>query len=331
MSSPNGLPNKGNTCFINSAVQTISGIFSDFFINGEYKISEELFVSNFAHLIAAVENKNGMWDKKHINLHLQYFFKFIRNMDNFKRFSKNGQADSYEFLLELLDSLSTYLQYKISIKISIKIDEEKLDERDKSKLSYYRYLKETVKSTSIIEEKLQGIYKASIKCGYDDCNNISDKFEPFLCLSLPIEGFDTLQECLENYVKPITLDENNKWYCSNCNRKSQATKKLSIWNTSEYLFISYKRHVNIGISTIKDGRAIDTPFELDISPYVEEKCKNYSLCIITFHSGNMNNGHYITLRKIENDWFIFNDNSVESIDESNIDIRSAYYMVYKKN
>ena len=36
------------------------------------------------------------------------------------------------------------------------------------------------------EEKLKGIYKASIKCGYDDCNNISDKSNISLIIILYI-------------------------------------------------------------------------------------------------------------------------------------------------
>ena len=64
-----GLPNKGNTCYMNTAIQTIIQIFSDFFISGEYykklssneKIIE--FMSDFAHLVASVQNIDGRWKK----------------------------------------------------------------------------------------------------------------------------------------------------------------------------------------------------------------------------------------------------------------------------
>ena len=143
---------------------------------------------------------------------------------------------------------------------------------------------------------------------------------------------DTLEECLEHYVKPIKLDEKNQWYCDKCKRKSQAEKKLSIWNTGEYVIISYKRYSNIQIATVKDGRLIIAPFNLDLSPYVEDNSnKNtYSLCSVTVHSGNMNNGHYVIARKIKNNWFIFNDSTVINVNESEINISAAYYLVYKR-
>ena len=338
--SPNGLLNRGNTCYINTALQTIIDISSDIFISGEYNqkvqsnenISKFLF--NFSHLVASVENIDGRWSKNHVNLYLQNFLTYLGDLDNFKRFIKFRQADSYEFLTELIDLLSTYLRYHITINIKIDVDEKDLDEKDKTRLIYCNHLKTTLKYTSVFEERLRGYFRASITCGYEECKNRSEKFEPFLTLSFPIEGMNTLEECLENYVKPITLDEKNQWYCDKCKRKSQAEKKLSIWNTGEYIIISYKRYLNIQIATIKDGHSIIAPFKnLDLSPYVEDNKpdeNNYSLCSITVHSGNMNDGHYVIARKIKNDWFIFNDNTVILVKESNINISSAYYLVYKR-
>jgi ubiquitin C-terminal hydrolase len=130
------------------------------------------------------------------------------------------------------------------------------------------------------------------------------------------------------------LDENNQWYCDKCKRKSQAEKKLSIWNTGEYVIISYKRYSNIQIATIKDGRSIIAPFQnLDLSPYVEDNNSNenkYSLCSVTVHSGNMNSGHYVIARKMKNNWFVFNDSTVIPVKESEISTSTAYYLVYKR-
>jgi ubiquitin C-terminal hydrolase len=340
VTTPNGIPNKGNTCYMNAAFQTIIDISSDIFISGEYnkKVSADenikKFVSNFAHLSASVENIDGRWSKTHVNLYLQDIFNYLGGLDNFKRFIKYRQADSYEFLAEFIDLLSSYLRYKISIDISVNVDEKDLDKIDKIRLVYYNHLKLNLKYTSVFEERLRGYFRASITCGYEECKNRSEKFEPFLTLSLPIEGMDTLEECLENYVKPITLDENNQWYCDKCKRKSQAEKKLSIWNTGEYVIISYKRYSNIQIATIKDGRSIIAPFQnLDLSPYVEDNNSNenkYSLCSVTVHSGNMNSGHYVIARKMKNNWFVFNDSTVIPVKESEISTSTAYYLVYKR-
>jgi ubiquitin C-terminal hydrolase len=205
---------------------------------------------------------------------------------------------------------------------------------DRTRLIYYTFLKKTLKKTSFIDEKLLGYFRASVTCAYNDCNYRSERFEPFFTLPLPIKGLNTLEECLANYVKPVTLDEKNKWFCEKCKRRSQAEKKMSIWTTAEYLIISYKRYVNLLINTVKDDRAIIAPFhELDLSPYVEDNKKDknmYDLCAVTVHSGNMNNGHYVIARKVENNWVVFNDNTVVPVSENDINNGSAYYLVYKR-
>lgn len=339
--SPNGISNLGNTCFMNAAFQIIVQVFGDFFIKGEYnkKLSknEEIaeFMKNFAHLIASIQNDNGRWGKEHVSFYLKNVIKYLSGLEDFKRFINYKQSDSYEFLASVLDILSEYLKYKISIEIYVKVDEKDLDEKDKTRLNFYTYLQTGLKHTSIFDEKLRGFFRALITCAYGDCKYSSEKFEPFITLSLPIDGKDILEECLAEYVKPYTLDDKNQWMCDKCKRKSQAVKKLSIWNTSDYLIISYKRYASMLNTTLKNNRRIIAPFtSLDMSPYIEDNPVNgnmYNLCAVTVHSGNMNNGHYIVARKIENSWVVFNDNVVIPVDESDIDISTAYYLVYKRN
>ena len=334
---PNGIPNRGNTCYFNAAVQTLCCIVEDIFISGEYckKLPDNENIKNFmfhlAHLIASIENNNGKWNKKHINIHLNYVFSYIGTLDNFKRFIRYSQADSAEFLIELIDILSTYMRYEISFKITLSVKEKHLDEMDKKRLCFYNTLKQQIKYTSIIEDRIQGYYRASIKCNYEDCDNVSEKFEPFLTLQLPIDGMNTLEECISDYVKPIQLDPDNQWLCDKCKRKSQAIRKLSLWKTGNYIIILLKRYLNIQISTVKDGRSIVSPEYLDLSQYIEDNRDNenlYSLCSITFHSGNLNKGHYVNVRKTNNKWFVFNDESVQNA--NNINTSSGYYLVYKR-
>jgi len=337
---PYGLQNKGNTCYINTALQTIIQIFGEFFISGEYynnlSSDEKVidFMSNFAHLVASVQNDDGRWSIKHVNLYLNNVIEYLSGVTGFQNFIKYHQDDSYGFLSQMLDLFSNYLSYKILIEIDVKVDEDELDEKDRTRFNFYSFLKKSMKKTSIIDEKLRGYFRASITCSHPNCNYRSERFDPFLTLSLPINGKNTLYECLSEYVKPITLDENNMWYCEKCKRKSQAEKKLSIWSTSEYLIIAYKRYVNITIASIKDDSHIESPFEnLDLSPYVEDNRSNeniYDLDSFTVHSGNLNNGHYVTSRKIDGQWVTFNDSTVIHVNEGDINNCSAYYLVYKR-
>lgn len=332
--NPYGLPNNGNLCYMNTALQTIFCIYGDLFISGKCKKNEKVnkFLKRFTYLVDVIENRDGKWSKKYVNKYLQYFLKHLEKVDKFKRFMTYRQEDSYDFLVEILDLLSSYLQYEVSIDISLKINEKDLDDIDKSRLVYYKYIQENLKYTSEIEDSIRGYFKASLICQHSDCLNKCEKFESFLTLSLPIEGFNKLEECLQNYVKPILLDEENQWCCNKCNRKSSAEKKLSIWNTSDYLIISYKRYSNILDRSVKDNHSILSPFSLDLSPYVEDNQTGnlYSLCSFTIHIGSMSRGHYKMARIINNEWFIFNDKKVSRVKESNIDTQYAYYLVYKR-
>ena len=337
---PNGLPNNGNTCYINTAIQIIAQILGDFFISGEYhkKLPSDKktinFMKNFAHLIASIQNNDNQWSELHVKLYLRNIFKYLSSINNFKELINFQQEDSYDFLTKLIDLLSSHLQYKISIEINLKVEKKYLNEKEKTRLIFYKYLKTNLKTTSIIDEKLRGYFRASITCGNDKCNNSSEKFEPFLTFSLPIEGMKTLEECITDYIKPSILDKDNQWSCNKCKQKSQAKKKMSIWTTSEYIFFCYKRYLNLQLVTVKNSQEITTPFHnLDLSLYVEDNKPNeniYDLCAVTFHSGNLNNGHYVIARKMQNGWMVFNDNTVTPIKESDINNRNAYYMVYQR-
>ena len=62
----------------------------------------------------------------------------------------------------------------------------------------------------------------------------------------------------------------------------------------------------------------------------DNKCI-YKLISFTIHLGNtIQSGHYVNLRKINNNWIMFDDNKVSTIKLNNIDTTCAYYMIYKK-
>lgn len=332
---PYGIRNYGNTCYINTAIQTLASILSNFCINGEFFINDdcdEKFIRIFSYMIASIENNNNSWKKKHVLEYSNKFIKYILKLEDFSNFSKYEQADSYEFLSQMINILSKNISYKISIDISISEKKENLSFHDRKKLLFFKYLKKTMKTSSYIHEKLCGYFRVSLSCSYEDCDNISERFEPFFTLLLPIKKMNTLEECLKKYISPITLDKENKWYCDKCKRKTQAVKKMSIWSTSEYLIISYKRYMNIMNSSIKDDRLIYSPLKnLDMNKFVESHENNmYDLLTIVYHIGNLNSGHYVCARKINKKWFIFDDEEVQLIDKEELNKGVSYYLVYQR-
>jgi hypothetical protein len=50
-----------------------------------------------------------------------------------------------------------------------------------------------------------------------------------------------LTQCLDLFVQPETLDEQNTWYCGNCKAHVCATKTLQVWSLPEVLIVHLKR------------------------------------------------------------------------------------------
>lgn len=74
------------------------------------------------------------------------------------------------------------------------------------------------------------------------CNFCSDKFDPFLDLSLEILKADSLQRALQHFTARELLDGGQRQYqCQQCKQKVKATKRLTIDKAPHVLTIHLKR------------------------------------------------------------------------------------------
>lgn len=81
-------------------------------------------------------------------------------------------------------------------------------------------------------------------------------------LSLPIPDTQnpTLIDCLTEFVKEEALEEEEKWSCPNCNRRTQSTKKFDIWKVPPVLIICLKRFKYRKNSGTKITKRVAFPF-----------------------------------------------------------------------
>lgn len=86
---------------------------------------------------------------------------------------------------------------------------------------------ERVKETSVIHRIFGGYLQSQVKCL--ECNTESNRYDPFLDLSLEIFHCNTVEKALSHFTASETLDGDNKYRCSKCNVKVKARKKLSIY------------------------------------------------------------------------------------------------------
>jgi ubiquitin C-terminal hydrolase len=196
-------------------------------------------------------------------------------------------------------------------------------------------------SYSRITEIYSGFLHSSTKCLNVDCGYSSNKFDPFLHLSLPMPPRTTpnkilsIQNCIDEYCKEEILDDQNLWLCEGCNKKVRCMKKLQLWTPPPVLVIQFKRFGDTRIS--KDNRLVEYPMEhFDVSSMISpvqlepNNCNKYRLQCVINHTGGLNGGHYFThcLDEDSGKWFEFNDQQVFEISSKSIVTNSAYLLYY---
>mmetsp|Transcript_13988 Transcript_13988/g.14002 ORF Transcript_13988/g.14002 Transcript_13988/m.14002 type:complete len:123 (+) Transcript_13988:465-833(+) len=89
--------------------------------------------------------------------------------------------------------------------------------------AWHDHLKST---SSVIVDLFHGQLKSTLKC--TQCDQISQNFEPFMSISLPISvnKGTSLKQCLKDFTKNESLEQS--WFCSKCNKEVTATKSFSI-------------------------------------------------------------------------------------------------------
>lgn len=106
----------------------------------------------------------------------------------------------------------------------------------------------------------------------------------------------TLEDCLAEYTKEEQLGEEDLWYCPNCKKHQQATKKLDIWRLPDILVVHLKRFSHTRTWRDKIDALVDFPIHgLDLSGKIlkeEDRNENvYDLFGVSNHMGGLGGGH----------------------------------------
>lgn len=176
-----GLINNGNYCFMNSSIQCLSSILplTEYFINDYYKKdinsstpskSNGRIVQEYAKLLKQIWDRNPNNEKRILNpIQIKEVFGKIN-----KFYSDNSQKDAIEFLIFFLDSLHEDLN-------KVKYQNNQPNEPKNPTKIWNTFLS---KNNSIIIQLFYGMYQSSVECL--NCGHISNNFEPFLNVNLPI-------------------------------------------------------------------------------------------------------------------------------------------------
>ena len=202
--------------------------------------------------------------------------------------------------------------------------------------------------TTVIHRMFGGYFRSQIHC--TSCNHRSNTYDPFLDLSLEVQGTNSLSSAVEQFTKWERLDKANKWKCGGCKRYVCARKQLSVFRPSLSLIVHMKRfsfggglggfsHFHYGKHAMrgfggggsKITKPIDFPSQLSLPLSDGRKCE-YSLTGVILHVGHSaNSGHYTAYVKKprSESWYHMDDNYVQLTSESKVlKSKDAYVLFY---
>ena len=156
------------------------------------------------------------------------------------------------------------------------------------------------------------------------CENTTNREECFLDLSVDIEQNTSITACLNNFSSNELLHGNDKFQCDRCGGLHEAQKCMLIQSAPKVLALHLKRFKFIESlgRHMKLNHRVVFPSELklpNLASDASDPDASYALFAVVIHIGSgPNHGHYVSLVKNNHRWFLFDDDTVEVVDEEQL-------------
>ncbi|KAG0048636.1 hypothetical protein BGZ83_006427, partial [Gryganskiella cystojenkinii] len=173
-----------------------------------------------------------------------------------------------------------------------------------------------------VQKLFEGQLTNEIKCL--TCEKTTNRAESFMDLSLDIEQNSSVTSCLRQFSASEMLCHKDKFYCDECCGLQEAEKRMKIQVLPNILCLHLKRfkYQEALQKYVKLSYRVLFPLELRLFNTVddmEDPDRIYDLNAFVVHVGNgPHHGHYVAVVKHQDRWLLFDDETVETIEESDI-------------
>ncbi|KAK3832387.1 MAG: hypothetical protein J3R72DRAFT_478214 [Linnemannia gamsii] len=173
-----------------------------------------------------------------------------------------------------------------------------------------------------VQKLFEGQLTNEIKCL--TCEKTTNRAESFMDLSLDIEQNSSVTSCLRQFSASEMLCHKDKFYCDECCGLQEAEKRMKIQQLPNILSLHLKRfkYQEALQKYVKLSYRVSFPLELRLFNTVddmEDPDRIYDLNAFVVHIGSgPHHGHYVAVVKHLDKWLLFDDETVETIDETDI-------------
>ena len=305
-----------------------------------YGMSESLFTSLkdlFEAIVASQKRMGVISPQKLIE---------VLKRDN-EIFRGNVHQDAHEFLNMLLNQVVDVVEENVK-----KLEQSRnagVSAQDMSLSTAYEKVASHAQVAKVSEdirwvhELFQGTLTSETKCL--TCENVSQRDEPFLDLSVDLEAHASVTSCLRKFSEEEMLRERDKFFCDNCGGLQEAEKRMKIKRSPKILALHLKR-----FRYTEDLQRLQKLFHRVVYPYhlrlfnttadAEDPDRLYELYAVVVHIGiGPYHGHYVSIVKTQDrGWLLFDDELVEPVDKAFVlnffgdraNLACAYVLFYRE-
>ncbi|KAI6012612.1 hypothetical protein F5J12DRAFT_890936 [Pisolithus orientalis] len=255
-------------------------------------------------------------------------------------FRSTMHQDAHEFLNYLLNRIVEEVQEERKNRLASAEDFNSSSDASQSIIGGSSSSASHLSGGTFVHQIFEGSLTSETRCL--TCENVSSRDESFLDLSIDIEQNSSVTACLRQFSASEMLCQRNKFFCDACCGLQEAEKRMKIKQLPNVLALHLKRfkYQEDVQKYIKLTYRVAFPFELRLFNTIDDVSnpdRLYKLFAIVVHIGSgPNHGHYVSIIKTMDTWLVFDDDTVDTIKESDIpkyfgesNSGSAYVLYYQ--